>query len=163
PGQAAGAGADFDDRVCVGVVGRVNQALHQVAVNQEVLAVAMFGVQAGAGQEFLHAMLSLECGYIRHAGDYNRGASTNLPAWEPCMRSYEILREAAEKVGVKVLAKELKLSPALVYKWCEAPEEADPESSGAKNPLDRICEVVRLTNHTPVVNWLCHEAGGFFV
>src|SRR5215510_4579927 len=82
---------------------------------------------------------------------------------ESAMRSFEVLRDAAEKVGVKVLARELRLSPALVYKWCEAPDDEDAENSGARNPLDRIGEIVKLTGYIPVVNWLCHEAGGFFV
>lgn len=79
------------------------------------------------------------------------------------MESHEVLREAAEKVGVKALAAELRLSPALVYKWCEESESDDPDASGARNPLDRLREIVRVTSHIPVVNWLCHEAGGFFV
>ena len=79
------------------------------------------------------------------------------------MHSYEVLRDAAEIVGVKVLARELRLSPALVYKWCEAPDDEDAENSGTRNPLDRLCEIVKLTHHTGVVSWLCHEAGGFFV
>jgi len=79
------------------------------------------------------------------------------------MRSYEVLRDAAEKVGVKVLARELRLSPALVYKWCEAPDDKDAENSGTRNPLDRLGEIVKLTGYMPVVSWLCHEAGGFFV
>lgn len=78
------------------------------------------------------------------------------------MRSHEVLREAAEKVGVKVLAGELRLSPAMVYKWCEQADASDAESSGTRNPLDRLSEIVRLTGHTGVVSWLCHEAGGFF-
>jgi hypothetical protein len=82
------------------------------------------------------------------------------------MKSYEVLREAAEKVGVKSLAAELKLSPALIYKWCQEPGGGGDDSadgSGARNPLDRLSEIVRLTRHVPVVNWLCHEADGFFV
>ena len=79
------------------------------------------------------------------------------------MRSYEVLREAAEKIGVKALAAELRLSPALVYKWCQESSESDPDSSGARNPLDRLAEVVRATGDPRVVNWLCHEADGFFV
>ena len=79
------------------------------------------------------------------------------------MESHEVLKEAAEKVGVKALAAELRLSPALVYKWCEESESDDPDASGARNPLDRIREIVRVTSHIPVVSWLCHEAGGFFV
>ena len=79
------------------------------------------------------------------------------------MHSYEILREAAERVGVKALAAELRLSPALVYKWCQECNRDDPDSSGARNPLDRLAEIVGLTHDTGVVRWLCHEADGFFV
>lgn len=78
------------------------------------------------------------------------------------MQSHEVLREAAERVGVKILASELRLSPAMVYKWCEEADSDDSEASGTRNPLDRISEIVRLTGHTGVVSWLCHEAGGFF-
>jgi hypothetical protein len=79
------------------------------------------------------------------------------------MQSHEVLREAADKVGVKVLAGELRVSPALVYKWCQPSGEEDPDASGARNPLDRLAEIVHVTRHADVVNWLCHEAGGFFV
>lgn len=79
------------------------------------------------------------------------------------MQSHEVLREAAEKVGVKALATRLRLSQALIYKWCEASEADDPDGSGTRNPLDRIREIVRFTGHIPIVQWLCHEAGGFFV
>ncbi|RIK68549.1 MAG: hypothetical protein DCC65_02850 [Planctomycetota bacterium] len=79
------------------------------------------------------------------------------------MESHEVLREAAEKVGVKALAAELRLSPALIYKWCEESEADDPDASGTRNPLDRIREIVRVTGHIPVVSWLCQQAGGFFV
>ncbi len=79
------------------------------------------------------------------------------------MQSYEVLREAVEEVGAKALAAELRLSPALVYKWCQEPSRGDAEASGARNPLDRLADVIRLTGSVEVVNWLCHEAGGFFV
>ncbi|HUN80650.1 MAG TPA: phage regulatory CII family protein [Phycisphaerae bacterium] len=79
------------------------------------------------------------------------------------MYSYEVLKEAADKVGVKALAAELHLSQALVYKWCEPPDSEDPDASGSRNPLDRLRDIVKLTNHVPVVAWLCHQAGGFFV
>lgn len=79
------------------------------------------------------------------------------------MRSNEVLRQAAEVVGVKALAGVLRLSPALIYKWCQEADPGDPDLSGTRNPLDRIREIVRVTGHTPVVSWLCHEAGGFFV
>ena len=79
------------------------------------------------------------------------------------MQSHEVLREAAETVGVKALAGELRLSPALVYKWCQQADRNDPDASGARNPLDRLADIVRFTGSPAVVNWICHEAGGFFV
>ena len=76
--------------------------------------------------------------------------------------SHEVLREAADKIGVKALAADLKLSPALVYKWCQERDPDDPDSSGARNPLDRLAEIVHATGDIDVLNWLCHQAGGFF-
>ncbi|HOB76647.1 MAG TPA: hypothetical protein PKG54_19225 [Phycisphaerae bacterium] len=79
------------------------------------------------------------------------------------MRSDEILKSAADKIGVKALAAGLKLSPALVYKWCQPCRAEDPDGSGALNPLDRLAQIVELTGDIEVVNWLCKQAGGFFV
>lgn len=78
------------------------------------------------------------------------------------MRSYEVLRQAADVVGVKALAAKLKLSPALVYKWCQEFDPNDPDVSGARNPLDRLADIVEETGDVEVVQWLCHQAGGFF-
>ena len=78
------------------------------------------------------------------------------------MRSDQVLRRAANKIGVKALAASLKLSPALIYKWCQEHDPQDPDASGARNPLDRLADVVRETGDQAVVNWLCHESGGFF-
>ena len=79
------------------------------------------------------------------------------------MQSYEVLREAINGVGVKALAAKLKLSPALIYKWCQPAEREQGDASGARNPLDRLADIVRLTQSRRVVNWLCQEADGFFV
>ena len=79
------------------------------------------------------------------------------------VKSWEILRDAVERVGVKALAGKLNLSTALVYKWCQEPPKDDPAGSGARNPLDRIQAIIETTKDDHVVNWLCHEAGGFFV
>src|SRR5437016_11097558 len=80
------------------------------------------------------------------------------------MKSYDVIREAVDEPGVKAVAAALKVSPALVYKWCEAPAATDdPDQSGAKNPLDRVREMYLLTKDVNLVRWLCHEAGGFFV
>ncbi len=79
------------------------------------------------------------------------------------MKSCEVLKTAADTIGVKALAGKLNLSPALVYKWCQDSNKEDPDSSGARNPLDRLAEIVQATSDERVVNWLCHEAGGFYV
>src|ERR671916_1733618 len=82
----------------------------------------------------------------------------------PAMKSYEVIRQAVDEPGVKSVAAALKVSPALVYKWCEPPaDEDDPDQSGAKNPLDRVREMYLLTKDIRLVRWLCNEAGGFFV
>jgi len=79
------------------------------------------------------------------------------------VKSWEILREAADKVGVKSLAAKLNLSTALVYKWCQESPGDEPGASGARNPLDRVKEIFDITEDPRVVNWLCHECDGFFV
>ncbi|MBK8268906.1 MAG: hypothetical protein IPK83_11620 [Planctomycetes bacterium] len=53
------------------------------------------------------------------------------------MKSNEVLREAAEVVGVKALASELKLSPALIYKWCQEADPNDADLSGAHDAAPR--------------------------
>src|SRR5215475_11015716 len=80
------------------------------------------------------------------------------------MKSYEVIRTAVDEPGVKSVAAALKVSPALIYKWCEPPaEQDDPDGSGAKNPLDRVREMYLLTKDIRLIRWLCNEAGGFFV
>jgi len=80
------------------------------------------------------------------------------------MKSFEVIRQAVDEPGVKAVAGALKVSPALVYKWCEPAAEADdPDQSGAKNPLDRVREMYMLTKDIRLIRWLCNEADGFFV
>ena len=80
------------------------------------------------------------------------------------MKSYEVIQKAVDEPGVKAVAAALKVSQALVYKWCEPPADSeDPEQSGAKNPLDRVREMYALTKDIRLIRWLCNEAGGFFV
>jgi hypothetical protein len=80
------------------------------------------------------------------------------------MKSYDIIRQAVDEQGVKAVAAALKVSPALVYKWCEPPaEHDDPDQSGAKNPLDRVRELYQKTRDIHLIRWICNEAGGFFV
>src|SRR3954447_6104471 len=80
------------------------------------------------------------------------------------MKSFEVIRQAVDEPGVKAVAAALKVSPALVYKWCEPPAgESDPDQSGTKNPLDRVRELYLQTREKELINWLCHQAGGFWV
>lgn len=79
------------------------------------------------------------------------------------MKSWEVLREAADVVGVKMLAGKLNLSTALVYKWCQETAKEDPDSSGARNPLDRLREIYDVTKDQRVINWMCNAAQGFYV
>ena len=79
------------------------------------------------------------------------------------MKSWEVLREAADVVGVKMLAGRLNLSTALVYKWCQETPKEDPDSSGARNPLDRLREIYDVTKDQRVINWMCNAAQGFYV
>ncbi len=79
------------------------------------------------------------------------------------MESHEVLRQAAERIGVKALAARLRLSPALVYKWCQEWSPNDADASGARNPLDRLREVVEATQDMGPVKWICGVAGGFYV
>jgi hypothetical protein len=80
------------------------------------------------------------------------------------MKSYEVIRQATEEPGVKAVAGALKVSAALVYKWCEPPENAeDPDASGAKNPLDRVREMYEITKDIGLIRFLCNNAGGFFI
>ena len=65
---------------------------------------------------------------------------------------------------MKAVAAALRVSPALVYKWCEPPaDEEDPDQSGARNPLDRVREMYLLTKDIRLIRYLCNEAGGFYV
>ena len=79
------------------------------------------------------------------------------------MRSCDVVRKAADKVGTKALATTLGLSTALVYKWCQEWNPDDPAANGARNPLDRVADIVRATGDTTAVGWICRQAGGFFV
>lgn len=75
------------------------------------------------------------------------------------MESHEVLKAAIDPTGVKRVAHELGLSSSLVYKWCAE----DKKASGARNPLDRIAQLVACTEDTRPIAWLCQQAGGFFM
>jgi hypothetical protein len=76
------------------------------------------------------------------------------------MESHELLQDVFQKTSAKQIAAELGLSLSMIYKWSE-PD--DGTGSGAANPLDRIEALVRCTNDTRMVHWICERAGGFFI
>ncbi len=75
------------------------------------------------------------------------------------MESHELLRDVFQKASPKQVAAELGLSLSMIYKWAEPPDQ----KSGAVNPLDRIAGLVKFSNDPRIVQWLCQQAGGFFI
>jgi hypothetical protein len=75
------------------------------------------------------------------------------------MESYEVLRQAFKKVGCKTVAAELKLSPSLVHQW----SRGQKGTSAAVNPVDRVKQLVELTDGDEILEWLCAQRGGLFV
>lgn len=76
------------------------------------------------------------------------------------MDSSEVLREAIDKVGVKSVASDMRLSTSLIYKWCQPNDR--PDDSGADNPLDRLLKLYECTGDIRIVSWLCQQADGYF-
>ena len=77
------------------------------------------------------------------------------------MQSHELLKEVLKKTSAKLIAADMGLSLSLIYKWAEPPDEG--AGSGANNPLDRIEQLVRITNDPRIAQWVCELAGGFFI
>ena len=77
------------------------------------------------------------------------------------MQSHEVMREVLKKTSAKQIAAEMALSLSLIYKWAEPPE--DDSGSGASSPLDRVGQLIRITRDARVAQWVCEQAGGFFI
>jgi hypothetical protein len=77
------------------------------------------------------------------------------------VESYEVLREAFDKVSPKEVADALGVSLSLVYKWAQPPGAG--ERSGLANPLDRVEDLLQVTRNPALIKWLCHRANGYFV
>lgn len=76
------------------------------------------------------------------------------------MQSHEVLKDAFDKSTPKAIAADLGVSVSLVYKWAQ---ESSEIGSGSRNPLDRLLEIYKITNHIEIIEWLCSQAGGYFV
>lgn len=77
------------------------------------------------------------------------------------MQSYEVMRDVLKEVPAKQIASEMGLSLSLVYKWAEPPE--DETGSGASNPLDRVGQLIRISQNQKIAQWVCEQADGFFI
>ncbi len=76
------------------------------------------------------------------------------------MESHEVLKNSFENTSPKAVAAELGVSLSLVYKWAQEQSET---GSGSRNPLDRLLEIIRLTEDPRIVEWLCQKSNGYFV
>ena len=76
------------------------------------------------------------------------------------MESHDILKKAFQNCSPKEIAGELGVSLSLVYKWAQEQSES---GSGSRNPLDRLLEIVRLTEEEQIIEWLCERCNGYFV
>lgn len=77
------------------------------------------------------------------------------------MQSHEMLKEVLKNTSAKQIAADMGLSLSLIYKWAEPPDQG--AGSGAHNPLDRIEQLLRITNDPRIAQWVCEQAGGFFI
>ena len=76
------------------------------------------------------------------------------------MKSHEVLREVFKDSSPKQIADATGMSLSMVYKWSES---AEGTGSGATNPLDRISRIIAATDDPRIVEWICEQAGGFFI
>lgn len=77
------------------------------------------------------------------------------------MQSHEVMKDVLKKTSAKQIAADMGLSLSLIYKWAEPPE--DDSGSGASSPLDRVGQLIRITKDVRVAQWVCEQAGGFFI
>ena len=77
------------------------------------------------------------------------------------MHSHEVMKEVLKKTSAKQIAADMGLSLSLIYKWAEPPE--DDSGSGANSPMDRVGQLIRITKDARVAQWVCEQAGGFFI
>ncbi len=76
------------------------------------------------------------------------------------MESHELLREIFQKTSPKEISAELGLSLSLIYKWAE---KSDDAGSGTTNPLDRVAQLLRVTQDERIVQWMAERSDGFFM
>jgi transposase len=76
------------------------------------------------------------------------------------MDSHEVIKHACDKHGTKQIASHLGVSLSLVYKWAQPMKG---KGGGSRNPLDRVTELINSTKDPRIIEWICEQAGGYFV
>jgi len=76
------------------------------------------------------------------------------------MKSHEVIRMACEQKGAKWVSSQLGVSQALLYKWMQPDEDL---GSGARNPLDRLELLLKITQDRRILDWLCVQSNGYFI
>lgn len=77
------------------------------------------------------------------------------------MQAHEVMREVLKRTSAKQISADMGLSLSLIYKWAEPPE--NDSGSGASSPLERVGHLVRITRDARVAQWVCEQAGGFYI
>lgn len=86
-------------------------------------------------------------------------------------QSWEILKDLAGRVGAKSIAYHMRLNLSLIYEWVKDPESVeDMMSSGKRNPLDRVRELLHLAVSegqrdlaVEIINWFGAEVAGVYL
>jgi hypothetical protein len=76
------------------------------------------------------------------------------------MEPHELMKEVLKRTSAKQIAADMGLSLSLIYKWTESPVK---EGGTSGSPLDRIGELVRSTKDPSIPQWVCEQAGGFYI
>jgi len=77
------------------------------------------------------------------------------------VKSHILLRKILKTISAKEIAQAMKLSVSTIYKWAEP--RTRNESSGIRNPLDRVALLHKVTGDKRIINWICSEADGYFI
>ncbi len=77
------------------------------------------------------------------------------------MDAHDVMRDVLKRTSAKQIAAEMGLSLSLIYKWAE-PAEVE-SGSGASSPIERVGQLVRITRDVRIAQWVCEQAGGFYI
>jgi len=76
------------------------------------------------------------------------------------MHAHELMKEVLKQTSAKQLAADLGVSLSLVYRWTEVPTG---EGGSTNSPLERVGQLVRSSGDERIAQWVCEQAGGFFI